>query len=387
MTFVKTGINIFTFLLILFLMTSCTELNTTYPDMKSITPPGMSMASPTKIESNTPEVSVMVELTPTITPTYLPNITYPLKPGPIITRENATLVALLGTIPEGSMGGVVGSQLAWSPDSSELAVTTCGEGVKIIDPMAMREIGEINQQIEGIVDCPGGIAYSPDGNILAVSIPQGKYSNPGDISFYETSSFTKVRDIPSNGAYALKFSHNGKWLAYGGLMGGEVINIETEEQVYQFDETNIDFDFVLFSWDDNYFTASGNGYSPVLVNTGTWTAEYELDGNICFSLDNKYIAMNPGIWEMGKYQLVKQFETNYFVGLCDFGKQSDILINSESGVGVVIWDVNSGIILNHFLKMIKFSPYYNMALSPDGKLIAVMDRSTKAVSIWGIPSD
>jgi WD40 repeat protein len=373
-------------ILALFLaMASCSVFESPSPTQTIIPPADINVSSTkTIVITSTNAMTKTINNTVTLSP--YPTVSYPLKPRPIIKRDNAELITLLGTVPEVNFGGLVGSQLAWSPDSKQIAITTNGEGIRIIDPLVMREIGEIKQNREGIIDSPGGIAYSPDGKILAVSIPSGKYSNPGNIAFYDTSTYEKVRDdLPSYGAYVIKYSHNGNWLAYGGFMGGEVVDLDSGEQIYKFVEYNVEFYSVQFSWDDKYFMAAGNGYSSVLVNTETWNSVYELNGNTCFSPDNKYFAKEPGIWEIESNRLVKGFEVEYFIGLCDFGKQGDILINSESGVGIEVWDVNTGELINLFLRMTIFGPFYNMALSPDGRIIAIMDRQEKAISFWGIP--
>lgn len=367
-------------------MASCSVLESPSTTQTIIPPAGknVSLTETTAISYTT----VMTEtLNHTVTLSPYPSVSSPVKPGPIITRDNADQLALLGNVPEGNIGGLVGGQLAWSPDSKQIAITTNGEGIRIIDPLVLREIGEIKQKNrEGIIDSPGGIAYSPDGKILAVSIPSGKYSNPGNIAFYDTSTYEKVReDLPSYGAYVIKYSHNGKWLAYGGFMGGEVVDLESGKQIYNFVENNVEFYSVQFSWDDKYFMAAGNGYFSVLVNTESWITVYELNGNTCFSPDNKYFAMEPGIWEIESNQLVKGFKVEYFIGLCDFGKKGDILINSESGVGIEVWDLYTGELINLFLRMTNYGPFYSMALSPDGRIIAIMDRQEKAVSFWSIP--
>jgi WD40 repeat protein len=351
------------------------------PEGHNISPP------PTRTESWTP--SPIATPSPTVNSLAQPSFSYPLKPGPVINRENAKRVIRLGIIPIESLGGIIGSQMAWSPDGSRLAVTTNGEGIRIIDPLAMIEIGEIWRNVEGMADAPGGIASSPDGTMIAVSLPDDESDHPWKIVFFDTQTFAKVReDIPSNIGYVLSFSHHGKWLAYGSQWGGEVINLEDNSQIYQFvADENADFDSVVFSWDDRYFTASANGHTPGLVHTGSWKVERELSGSICFAPDGERIAMTPVIWSLEDFQLTTNMGDDFGVGLCDFGMQNDILINFDLCLGIGIWDADTGGLLNFLVPMDGCGTFYNVSLSPDGKFIAVIDRLKKVLSIWGIPAE
>jgi len=348
----------------------------------------MFVFSPTETRTITPTPSVTATQTPTTTLSPYPTIPYPLKPGPVITRENARRIVLLGTVPEKLAGGVAGAQLAWSPDSSRIAVTTEGEGVRIIDPLQMKEIGEILQNTEGIFDQPGGIAYSPDGKWLAVAIPMGVFSNPGDVYLYDSQTYRRGRDIIKwFGAYTLAFSHNGRWLAFGTHTVGGVIDLASGNVLFNFGNRLTDITFILFSWNDEYFTAYGNNmFTPILMNTKTWSLEYEIEGEICFSRDNKYFAMAPGIWSLGDFQVIHSFGNNFHIGMCDFGEQGDVLFTSIGGVGLVILETEKGDDLNLLIPESNQESINTIALSPDGRMLAVIDWKQGGVSFWGVTS-
>ena len=280
----------------------------------------------------------------------------------------------------------MGAQLAWSPDSSRIAVTTEGEGVRIIDPLQLEEVGEIRQDTEGIFDRPGGIAYSPNGQFLAVTIPCGIYSNPCHTVFYDAHTYSRTgKELEHIGAYVLTFSHNGKWMAYGSNTTAGVINLEPYGGLFQIGERHSLYDFVLFSEDDRYFAVSGVNFAdPLLVNTATWSLEYELDGLICFSPDHFHFAMTPGIWELESYQKVMTFGEEYSIGLCNFGKEGDILINSKSESRLDIWDTATGELLATLGEETVNGRWYSFSLSPDGRLIALVDWDAGGVSFWGI---
>jgi hypothetical protein len=373
-------------LLLLLLGASCGKTNPSIPDIINVTPPVMVVASPTETRTISPTPSLTATQTPTVTPSPYPTISYPLKPGLVITRENAKSIRLLGAIPEKLFIERAGSQLAWSIDSTQIAVGTDGEGVRIIDPYLMKEVGEIFQAVVGIIDRPGGIAYTPDGKALAVTIPQGIYSNPGDVVFYDITTYKKVGENLSHlGADVLTFSHSGEWLAYGSHTVGWVIDMNNRKDLYEFAESHTDFNFALFSWDDKLFAASGAGmFSPILVNTKTWSQAFELKETICFSPDNKYFAMSPGIWEIEGFHIAEKLGDEFRVGVCDFGKQSDILINTQIDTGIEIWDIEKGELLNAIKPGTNLGNYLNIALSPDGRFIAALDFSKQEVSIWGI---
>jgi FOG: WD40 repeat len=376
---------IFTIFL-LWLLTSCGKTNTPIPNVNTISPSAMALAMPTESRTITPTPSLTATQTPMVTLSSYPTISYPLKPGPVLTRENAGQAVLLGTIQEKLNHTLGDSQLAWSPDGKELALTTDGDGVRFIDPLTMKEVGEIRQDTEGIVDTPGGIAYSPDGIVFAESIPAGVFSNPGDIVFYGTKTHNKIRDnlnIP--GAHALTYNHGGDWIAFDGHTVGSVIDLATDKEIYYFGEDKIEFDFVLFSWDDKYFAFSGNGHPVTLVETNDWKLVNGFDGGggICFSPDNKWFASKSGIWSLMDFKLTKELGDNYYTERCDFGKENDILINIDSHNDIQIWDILGGELLNSLKR--NDNVIYNMALSTDGKFIVSTDYYDDTVNIWGIP--
>ncbi|MGB7539116.1 MAG: WD40 repeat domain-containing protein [Anaerolineales bacterium] len=341
--------------------------------------------SPTDTLPPSPTASRTSTPTSTATATLNPTVNYPLQPGQVINRENAGRVIRLGTVHEKLALGEAGAQLAWSPDSSRIAVTTEGDGVRIIDPLQMEEVGEIRQNTEGIFDRPGGIAYSPNGKFLAVTIPCGIYSNPCHTVFYDAQTYSRPgKELEHTGAYVLTFSHNGKWMAYGSRAIARVMNLESYEGLFLVAESHSWYDLVLFSEDDRYFAVSGvNLADSLLVSTATWSLEYELDGKICFSPDNLHFAMTPGIWELDTYQEVMIFGEDFSIGACSFGKQGDILINSHGGTGLDIWDTATGELLA-ILGDRAENRWYSFSLSPDGRLIALVDWDAGGVSFWGI---
>jgi hypothetical protein len=358
------------------------------PTKTRLPPPGMHEPSPTNTLPSSPTASRTSTPTSTATATLNPTVNLPLKPGEVINRKNAGRVIRLGTVHEKLAGGEVGAQLAWSPDSSRIAVTTEGEGVRIIDPLQMKEVGEIRQDTEGVFDRPGGIAYTSDGRYLAVSVPFGIYSNPSEVVFYDVLTLHEAGRLPHRiGANVLTFSHNGRWMAYGTFGVAGVVNLEPFGGLFYTGEKHSNFTFVLFSEDDRFFAVSGDNFaSPLLLETATWSLEYELEGEICFSPDNLHFAMALGIWELGSFQEVMIFGEDFFIGVCSFGRQGDILINSQSGTGLDIWDTATGELLAILGDQMEYR-WYSFSLSPDGRLIALADWGAEGVSFWGIQGE
>jgi WD40 repeat protein len=388
-------------LLLLFLSVSCGGVTPESPEFSPPPPPSMNEPSPTRTKLPPPgthepspptgtlpafpTASRTSPPTSTATATLNPTVNYPLKSGPVINGENAGRIIRLGTVHEKLAGGEVGAQLAWSPDSSRIAVTTEGEGVRIIDPLQMKEVGEIRQETEDVFDRPGGIAYTPDGRFLAVSVPFGIYSNPREVVFYDVLTLHEAGRLPHRiGANVLTFSHNGRWMAYGTFGVAGVVNLEPFGGLFYTGEKHSNFTFVLFSEDDRFFAVSGDNFaSPLLLETATWSLEYELEGEICFSPDNLHFAMAPGIWELGSFQEVMIFGEDFFIGVCSFGRQGDILINSQSGTGLDIWDTATGELLAILGDQMEYE-WYSFSLSPDGRLIALADWDAGGVSFWGV---
>jgi WD40 repeat protein len=335
----------------------------------------------------------MITSSPTITLTSSPALAYPLTPGPVITKDNASQVELLGSIQEKLLtSSLLQNHLAWSPDNKIIAVTTNGDGVQFIDPLNMKAVGSIMQNVQGLIDKPSGISYSPDGKTIAVAIPVGIDSYPGDIAFYDVITYKPVRkNLRELDVNNIKYSHNGRWLAVATTQDFLVDNIANNSWPIHFgyDGYNGNFTYANISPNDQYVAFGGLDSTELMYSTSTWSVVFQdkngVGGGLCFSPDNKYYITGVGInkWSLGSFTLMKSFgskENN--IHLCDYGKMGDIVIWDTPDIDIV--NEGTGEIINS----LKIEDVSDMAFSPDGRFIAALGRDNNVyeLCLWGIPA-
>jgi WD40 repeat protein len=308
--------------------------------------------------------------------------------GSIITKENAAQIELLGSIKENLTESLIGSHLAWSPDGKEIALTTNGDGVRIIDPLTMKEVGEIKQNVQGLIDRPSDVAYSPDGKTIAIAIPTGIFSYPNNVAFYDVITHKTVqKTIHWSGINIINYSHNGRWFTYGSDGTIFVINLQNiqgkELMRYDSDDESR-FNYAIFSPNDKYFAFAGMDFPVQIYDTSSWNSVYKYDGGgggLCFSPDNKYFVNGKGIWSMDNINIVKEFGRELYINVCDYGINGDIIINGEAPIQIL--DAKTGEVLN-LLKGDK--DIFDIALSPDGRFIASLGSDKyDSIKLWGIP--
>jgi WD40 repeat protein len=379
-------------MLFLLILSSCSK-NISLLPTETINDIGMIEFTQTKMQTTTALLSLTGTPTPSVTPSPWQTVSYPLTAGPVITRDNVEEVVLLGTIHENINPSPFSSQIAWSPDSKHFAITTYRDGVKIIDPMIMEEIGEITQNIEGIIDTPGGVDYSPDGTIIAVAIPTGIFSVPNDIAFYDSKTYKYLeRKNGAGGIKEIRYSHNGKWMAIGAGYSISVYELSINHppwvMFFGYDDL-AEFYYSRFSADDKYFGAVGAYYPMQIYETSTWSLLHQSDftnsGGFCFSPDGKNYANKSGVWSMDNFSLETVFTSNYFISTCEYGINGDIIISVGNERGIInVWDSDTG---KSIISLEGQEDISNLALSPDGRFIASLGWfDDKTIKIWGIPS-
>jgi WD40 repeat protein len=351
-------------------------------------------ATPSTTHSTTPSPAPTLTTTSTASKA-LPTFSYPINPGPVINRENAGRLALLGAVnaktsPYFASG--IRHQLDWSPDSREIALASNGDGIRFIDPLNMKDTGGIAEISGMAINNPRTVVYSPDGKTIATTMPVGIHSVQGDIYFIDSKTHIENRERLELGMEILiiTFNHTGKRIAIGLSYGFIVHEFNLDKWIFQDDDLeNRFYDSASFSWDDRYLAFTGE-YGTRMVNTRTWEFVKAIDDlytspYLCFSRDSKYYSSPPGIWSLDDFTLVKSFSDEYTFGFCEYGIENDIVINLEGTEKFQIWDVEKGELL------IKIPGWqgdiYDMVLSPDGRFIATAEGfENPMVKIWGIPT-
>jgi len=347
-----------------------------------------------------PTPSTTASPAPTLTTTStaskaLPTFSYPITPGPVINRENAGRLALLGAVnaktsPLYASG--IRHQLDWSPDGREIVLASKGDGIRFIDPLNMKDTGGITEISGMAINNPGTEVYSPDGQTIATTMPVGINSVHGDIYFIDSKTHVENRERLELGMEILiiTYNHTGKRMAIGLSYGFIVHEFNLDKWIFQDDDLeNRFYDSASFSWDDRYLAFTGE-YGTRMVNTSTWEFVKAIDdmytyAYLCFSRDSKYYSSAPGIWSLDDFTLVKTFSEEYAFGICEYGKENDIVIALKNQTKIQIWDVKKGDLLIEFPG--PQGDIYDMVLSPDGRFIATAEGSENPmVKIWGIPA-
>ena len=193
--------------LLLALLSACGSPNTSTPPQSSPT-----LESPIATATPIPATAtVEPSPEPTIEPTPEPSPT----PTPILYRghqsintSNANDLELLATL-----GGTVVQDLAWNKSGQTLAVCTLlGLDVFSLDPF--EKIHHLNNNIP----C-NTMAWSPDGNHLALNLPDGK------VQFLAPSTWEVIQTLETNlsAIHDLAWSPDGKQLAVGATNGTALI--------------------------------------------------------------------------------------------------------------------------------------------------------------------
>jgi hypothetical protein len=335
---------------------------------------------------------------PTLTTTStaskaLPTFSYPITPGPVIDRENAGRLALLGavTAKATSKESRLRHPLDWSPDGREIVLASNGDGIRFIDPLNMKDIGGITE-ISGVaINNPGTVVYSPDGKTIVTTMPAGLQSLPGPIYFIDSQTYIENhKSLNRTETLMIAYNHTGKLMAVGTRFKISVYDFTIDNWIWQgSDEGNEFFDSVSFSWDDRYLTYTGE-YGTRMVNTSTWEYVKAIDdmylwAPLCFSRDSNYYSSPPGIWSLDDFTLVKTFSEEYAFGICDYGKENDIVIGLKDKTEIQIWDVEKGDLITKITG--PRGSIYDVVLSPDGRFIVTAEGfESPMVKIWGIPA-
>jgi WD40 repeat protein len=213
----------------------------------------------------------------------------------------------------------------------------------------LTSLGTLNEQMG-----PGEVAFSPNGEILAV----GYYEGP--VQLYNVLSLKLLAELETEIGLinSVTFSPNGKLLAAGGGRYGPVVergvqiwDVATQKQLLKLDDFNESVLSVRFSPDGSTLaTGWGNpwGFGPGSVKiwniaTGELQAEFglpsELAPTVCWTVFE--VAFNPD------GTLLAAINGNGKVQLWDIASQKEeAVINVVAGYG------------------------FGVAFSPDGKLLA-----------------
>lgn len=263
--------------------------------------------------------------------------------------------------------------LAYSPEGNHIAVLIPGKGIAVIDAQSEQRIFEIT----GIGYFNSTVTFSPEGNLLAGSL------NDREATVWDVQTGEEILTVQEPAIIAdIAFSPDGRTLATSADNGKTTLwEIETGQKLLSLSGHSSRISSIAFNPDGHQFvTSSDEGITRIWDLEPAGGELYNIaahEGEVydaVFNLDGSKIASagedgRVKIWEVmtGKllYDLPGQINGINFPA---FNPDGQKLAAANRKGGISIWDANSG---EELLALQGNAPAYTaVAFSPDGDQIA-----------------
>lgn len=267
-----------------------------------------------------------------------PAAVQPAQPPPRVDRFGDALpdgaLARFGTVR--LRQGFHLHRVLFSPDGKKLALAGCGRPVGLWDVATGKELHQFrvnNNQ-------PSGIAFSPDGSLLA--------EGDSEVRLWNTITGALARQLPSVQASqrAVVFAKDGKLLISGG------------------------HDKVIHLWDPATGAAVGKleGHTGSVLTLAVTT--------LASGGDDKSIRL----WDLGTKKLLRELKGHdAYLTMLSFSPDGRLLASAGDEPICRVWDVATG--KERFRLRHKDEVVRAVSFSPDGKLIAT-GHGDGAVRLW-----
>ena len=290
-----------------------------------------------------------------------------------------------------------GGGVAFSPDGSLLAVTLSTHQVQLYDVSSGKLLRTLGSEKTGSLNGALRVVFSPDGKLIMAG------SRDGTLDIWETSSGALVQTFSLSGVYpacGAAFSPDGRSIAAasGDSDSVHILDIKTGRETQKIKVYMLIFCGLSFSPDGQYLLTSSDADGAVLwrISTGekvrnyaTGQAEANQVGAVVFSADGKQVLTANGdgtarLWDTDSARLVQTFVGHKsHASSVAFSPDGRSVLTGSWDATARLWDAATG------EQKAVFSGNDNkvaeVAFSPDGHS-AVTGSSDGAVRLWRIPS-
>lgn len=261
-------------------------------------------------------------------------------------------------------------------------------GGEISDPLrnALSQHPDITGYLNEHTDSVYGLAYSPDGRLLASG------GRDGTVMVWDTATHQRVSPIlsrHSGSVFVLAYSPDGKMIASAGS-DNVVILWDTSTWQPRYLTGHTDWIYTLaFSPDSKTLASGSNDQRILLWDTATGEAAGELNGHsdavraLAYSPDGSLLASGGAdasiiLWNMTTRSMLRQLEGHEsWVNGVAFNPNGKTLASAGDDLKLILWDVRSGE-QRATLSDLTFT-VSNLAFSPDGQnIVTVSDK----IQIW-----